>query len=112
MTYVIVGPRIDVVDRTCVVERPVDCVDGGARALDIHPDERVDRGACEPVCPAEAIFYQDDLPERSSAFTLHNGRFPAEPLPGTALESPGGPAKLGRIGTDTALVASYPPQGG
>ncbi|WP_455431073.1 4Fe-4S dicluster domain-containing protein, partial [Saezia sanguinis] len=27
--------------------------------LYIHPDECVDCGACEPVCPVEAIFYED-----------------------------------------------------
>ncbi len=32
--------------------------------LYIHPDECVDCGACEPVCPVEAIFYEDDTPEQ------------------------------------------------
>ena len=31
--------------------------------LYIHPDECVDCGACEPVCPVEAIYYEDDTPE-------------------------------------------------
>ena len=31
--------------------------------LYIHPDECVDCGACEPVCPVEAIYYEDDLPD-------------------------------------------------
>ena len=30
--------------------------------LYIQPDECVDCGACEPVCPVEAIYYEDDLP--------------------------------------------------
>src|SRR5512132_485705 len=30
--------------------------------LYIHPEECVDCGACEPVCPVEAIFYGDDVP--------------------------------------------------
>jgi len=30
--------------------------------LYIHPDECVDCGACEPVCPVEAIYYEDDTP--------------------------------------------------
>ena len=30
--------------------------------LYIQPDECVDCGACEPVCPVEAIYYEDDVP--------------------------------------------------
>ncbi len=37
--------------------------------LYIHPDECVDCGACEPVCPVEAIFYEDDVPEQWSHYT-------------------------------------------
>ncbi len=33
-----------------------------ALALHPPPDECVDCGACEPVCPVEAIFYEDDVP--------------------------------------------------
>ena len=35
----------------------------GSRSLYINPNECVDCGACEPVCPTEAIFYEDDLPD-------------------------------------------------
>lgn len=61
MTYVIAEPCIDVMDKACIEECPVDCIYEGPRMLYIHPDECVDCGACEPVCPVEAIFYQDDL---------------------------------------------------
>ena len=48
------------------------------------------RGACEPVCPVEAIYYEDDLPDKWSVFTADNARFFSEPLPGRdePLESP------------------------
>ena len=94
MTYVIAEPCIDVLDRACVEECPVDCIYEGARALYIHPDECVDCGACEPVCPVEAIYYEDDVPD-SGPFTDDNARFFAEPLPGRAeaLDSPGGAAE-------------------
>src|SRR5205823_3715059 len=49
MTYTICEPCIDVKDRACVDECPVDCIYEGARMLYIHPDECVDCGACEPV---------------------------------------------------------------
>jgi ferredoxin len=80
--------------------------------LYIHPDECVDCGACEPVCPVEAIYYEDDVPDKWSAFTADNARFFAEPLPGHAepLNSPGGAVRLGRTGADTPLVAGYPPR--
>ena len=63
MTYVIGAPCVDIKDRACVDECPVDCIYEGARMLYIHPDECVDCGACEPVCPVEAIYYEDDVPE-------------------------------------------------
>jgi len=110
VTYVIAEPCIDVVDRACVEECPVDCIYEGARALYIHPDECVDCGACEPVCAVEAIFYEDDVPEAWSEFTADNDRFFTEALPGAAaaLGSPGGATTLGRAGADTALVTGHP----
>ena len=112
MTYVIAEPCVDVVDRACVEECPVDCIYEGQRALYIHPDECVDCGACEPVCPVEAIYYEDDLPAQWSAYTEDNARFFTDALPGRdePLNSPGGAAKLGKLGVDTPLVSGLPPQ--
>ena len=92
MTYVIGEPCVDVLDRACVEECPVDCIYEGGRMLYIHPDECVDCGACEPVCPVEAIYYEDDLPDDWKVYTEENARFFAEPLPGREepLGSPGG----------------------
>jgi NAD-dependent dihydropyrimidine dehydrogenase PreA subunit len=111
MTYVIGEPCIDVLDRACVDECPVDCIYEGERALYIHPDECVDCGACEPVCPVEAIYYEDDLPEKWSVFQADNAAFFTETLPGrdAPLRSPGGAAKTGAVGADTPLVAGYAP---
>lgn len=113
MTYVIAEPCIDVVDRACVDECPVDCIYEGARSLYIQPDECIDCGACEPVCPVQAIFYQDDIPAEWSGFTADNAAFFDTTLPGAAepVGSPGGAAKVGPTGTDTPLVAAYPPRG-
>jgi NAD-dependent dihydropyrimidine dehydrogenase PreA subunit len=112
MTYVIAEPCIDVVDRACVDECPVDCIYEGERALYIQPDECVDCGACEPVCPVEAIYYEDDLPEQWSEYTADNARFFEETLPGQSepLGSPGGASRVGALGVDTELVASHPRQ--
>ena len=110
MAYVIGEPCIDVMDRACVDECPVDCIYEGGRSLYIHPDECVDCGACEPVCPVEAIYYEDDLPEKWQVYTDDNARFFTEPLPGRdrPLSSPGGARRLGPVGVDTELVANHP----
>jgi NAD-dependent dihydropyrimidine dehydrogenase PreA subunit len=110
MTYVIGEPCVDVLDRACVEECPVDCIYEGDRMLYIHPDECVDCGACEPACPVEAIYYEDDLPERWKSYQDENARFFTETLPGRdePLGSPGGAGKLGAVGADTPLVAALP----
>ena len=113
MTYVIAQPCVDVMDRACVDECPVDCIYEGGRSLYIQPDECVDCGACEPVCPVQAIFYEDDLPGEWAPYLADNEAFFSWPLPGRekALGSPGGAAKLGALGVDTPLVAGVPRQG-
>jgi NAD-dependent dihydropyrimidine dehydrogenase PreA subunit len=112
MTYVIGEPCVDVLDRACVEECPVDCIYEGERMLYIHPDECVDCGACEPVCPVEAIYYEDDLPDKWQVYAGENTKFFAEPLPGRdePLGSPAGAAKVGVVGADTPFVAALPPQ--
>ena len=65
--------------------------------LYIHPDECVDCGACEPVCPVEAIYYEDDTPEQWKEYYTANVEFFND------LGSPGGAAKMGVIEKDHAL---------
>ena len=36
--------------------------------LVIHPDECIDCALCEPECPADAIFADDEVPEDQEAF--------------------------------------------
>lgn len=58
---------------------PVDCIhptDGeGEPMLYINPEECIDCGACEPVCPVEAIFADEDLPEKWSGFAEINAKY-------------------------------------
>ncbi|MDO5740020.1 MAG: ferredoxin family protein [Ornithinimicrobium sp.] len=112
MTYVIAQPCVDVMDRSCVEECPVDCIYEGERSLYIHPDECVDCGACEPVCPVEAIYYEDDLPEEFEPYLKDNADFFFQTLPGRdePIDSPGGAAKIGAYHVDTVLVAAVAPQ--
>jgi NAD-dependent dihydropyrimidine dehydrogenase PreA subunit len=105
VTYIITEGCVDLLDKTCIDECPVDCIYEGARMLYIHPDECVDCGACEPVCPVEAIYYEDDLPGQLKDFYRINLDF------FTNLGSPGGASKIGRIGMDHPYVAQLPPQG-
>ena len=82
MTYTICEPCIDVKDRACVDECPVDCIYEGPRMLYIQPDECVDCAACEPVCPVTAIFYEDDVPDEWKQFTPVNAEFFGEAVSG------------------------------
>jgi NAD-dependent dihydropyrimidine dehydrogenase PreA subunit len=102
MTYVISQPCVDVKDRTCVAECPVDCIYEGTRMLYIHPDECVDCGACEPVCPVEAIFFEDDVPAQQQLYIAANAAF------FTDLGSPGGASKLGPTEADAPMIADLP----
>lgn len=109
MPYVIAAACIDTTDMSCIEECPVDCIYEGDRKLYIHPGECIDCGACEPVCPVEAISQDRRVPDGEAEFIADNARFFKEPLPGRdePLGSPGGAANLGRLGTDTSFVTSY-----
>ncbi|WP_306516105.1 ferredoxin [Corynebacterium sp.] len=104
MTYIIAQPCVDVMDRACVEECPVDCIYEGKRMLYIHPDECVDCGACEPACPVEAIFYEDDTPDEWEEYYDANVGFFDD------LGSPGGAAGLGVQDFDHPMIAALPPQ--
>ncbi len=54
---------------------------------------------------AEAIYYEDDVPEQWADYCTANIEFFDD------LGSPGGAAKLGVINKDHPLVSGLPPQG-
>ncbi len=81
MAFIITEPCIGTCDTSCVEVCPVDCIHGPLpvdeiKALQaagetdqladvmmyIDPDICIDCGACEPECPVEAIFEEDDVP--------------------------------------------------
>lgn len=104
MTYVIALPCVDITDKACIEECPLDCIYEGERMLYIQPNECTDCGACEPVCPVEAIYADDDMPQEWQHFTDVNAEF------FTTLGNPGGSTKVGPIGRDHPLVTALPPQ--
>ena len=110
MSFVITGGCIDVTDRSCVEECPVDCIYEGDRKLYINPDECIDCGACEPVCPVDSIFSDRNIPAEQSAFLADSRKFFEFPLQGreSPLGNPGGSLEVGRLGVDTPRVAAWP----
>src|SRR5262245_21240233 len=107
MPYVIASPCIDTTDRSCVEECPVDCIYEGERKLYINPTECIDCGACEPVCPVEAISQDRYVLDEDLEHIKDNAKFFADVLPGRdePVGCPGGAHKIGAIGVDTSLVA-------
>ena len=108
MTYIISQICVECVDAGCVDVCPVACIYAPLEAtaerpnmLYIHPTECINCGACEPECPWEAIFEDQEVPparledvalnaltmEQPSAFCVaeaprdSEGRLLRKPLP-------------------------------
>ena len=64
MTYVVTEPCFGCKYTDCVVVCPMECFHEGEQMLYIDPELCVDCGACEPECPVEAIFFEDNVPEK------------------------------------------------
>lgn len=68
MTFVVTDNCIKCKYTDCVEVCPVDCFYEGPNFLVIHPDECIDCALCEPECPAQAIFSEDEVPENMQEF--------------------------------------------
>ncbi|NQV41797.1 MAG: 4Fe-4S binding protein [Candidatus Marinimicrobia bacterium] len=96
MSYVITDICKGTCDTACVDVCPVDCIHGpfekddmgqGARdmkaegksieglQLYIDPEVCINCGACEPECPVDAIFEEDELPEEHNKSIIENAKF-------------------------------------
>jgi len=62
MTFVVTEACIKCKYTDCVEVCPVDCFHEGPNFLVIDPDECIDCTLCEPECPVEAIFSEDEVP--------------------------------------------------
>jgi len=72
MTFVVTENCIKCKYTDCVEVCPVDCFHEGPNGLVIDPEECIDCTLCEPECPAEAIFAEDDVPESQRVFIALN----------------------------------------
>jgi ferredoxin len=102
MAFIVTDNCIKCKYTDCVEVCPVDCFYEGPNFLVIDPDECIDCALCEPECPAEAIFSEDELPADQVQFVELNAELAAkwpnitekkDPLP-DAEEWDGKPNKL------------------
>ena len=93
MTYIITDPCISTCDAACLDACPVDCIHGPVnpegsgeevseegfdpegKQLYIDADTCIDCDACVPVCPVEAIFPEEDVPEEHNDSIKRNYDF-------------------------------------
>jgi len=72
MPYVIAEPCIGTKDASCVQVCPVDCIYEAEDQYYIDPDPCLDCGACEDVCPVQAIFPEERVPPEWHPFIEKN----------------------------------------
>ena len=68
MTFVLTEACIKCKLTDCVEVCPVDCFHEGPNFLVIDPEECIDCTLCEPECPVEAIYSEDELPADQAQF--------------------------------------------
>ncbi|MBB72790.1 MAG: ferredoxin [Legionellales bacterium] len=85
MTFVVTESCIRCKLTDCVEVCPVDCFYEGPNFLVIHPDECIDCALCEPECPVNAIYSEDELPEGQEEFLELNARL-AEKWPNISVK--------------------------
>ena len=72
MTFVVTDNCILCKHTDCVEVCPVDCFYEGPNFLVIDPDECIDCALCEPECPANAIFSEDEVPKGQEIYIKLN----------------------------------------
>jgi NAD-dependent dihydropyrimidine dehydrogenase PreA subunit len=106
LPYVIADACIDVKDKSCLAACPVDCIYEGGRTLYIQPDECIDCGLCETICPVGAIHADDRLPDELRLFLEVNREFFGPQVTGWA--SPRGADRRYTTSLDHPTVAAWP----
>ena len=75
MAFVITSPCQGEKSAECAEVCPVDCIKEGKDMFYIDPELCIECGACEDVCPVEAIYIEDDVPEEENEYILLNRKF-------------------------------------
>ncbi|MEX2498093.1 MAG: ferredoxin FdxA [Wenzhouxiangellaceae bacterium] len=78
MTFVVTENCIKCKYTDCVEVCPVDCFHEGPNFLVIDPEECIDCTLCEPECPVQAIYPEDDLPADQQQFLDLNAELAPE----------------------------------
>ena len=119
MTFVVTENCIKCKYMDCVEVCPVDCFHAGPNFLVIDPDECIDCTLCEPECPAEAIYSEEELPAGQEKFTALNKELAKQwPVitergtpPADAKEWDGKPGKLAAAGALSPAAAASASRG-
>ena len=72
MTHVVTEACIRCKHTDCVSMCPVDAFREGPNFLVIDPDECIDCTLCEPECPINAIYPEDDVPAGQEGYLALN----------------------------------------
>ena len=88
MAYVVNEPCVGCKFTDCVVVCPCDCFREGEQMLFIDPDECIDCDACRVECPVDAIFHQDEIPEKWAGYAVLNREMAATCPPITERKKP------------------------
>ena len=72
MTFVVGEDCIRCKHTDCVEVCPVDCFHEGPNMLVIDPEECIDCTLCEPECPVDAIYADDEMPDGQEPFLQLN----------------------------------------
>ena len=75
MAFIVTEPCIKCKYTDCVDVCPVACFHEGATMLAIDPDECIDCGVCVDECPVNAIFSEDEVPEKWHEYIELNAKF-------------------------------------
>ena len=97
MAFVVTESCIKCKYMDCVEVCPVDCFHEGPNFLVIDPDECIDCTLCEPECPVEAIYSEEEIPAGQENFEQLNAELAKKwPVISEKKDAAGGRQAVGR----------------